>query len=259
MAITPDDFARFDIKKVVHWSDSGRDGAPLLTMPNIPHPLHGMAPRTILGNTTWTHMRKRCYFQADYKCQACGADLGTGKCHAHEVYDINYPAGESKFKRTVCLCPRCHVRGIHSGRMLTMFKKGDPLMSKEKLLDGVENLFRIIYEWNQAHPKEEPLRAYGTFIDYIKWPPISKEMLALVKKYDMKFYIEDYDLSARWDKWHLIIGDKSYHTKYKDADDWAKQMDEQNAKIIKERPQIFTGGIFDEIDKIIAESKQNNN
>ena len=254
--LTLEDYEKYDIKNVLAWTAPKENGAPLMTMPNIPHPLHGMAPRTILGPTTWDHMRKRCYYDAGYKCQACGRDLDKGECHAHEVYSINYYAGESKFVRTVCLCPLCHVYGIHSGRALTMFKKGDVRFTKNKILEGVENLFKQLYTWNKEHPNEPPLRAYVTLIDYAKWPPIAKEMDELIKKYDVKFYTEDYDYSASWKKWHLIIGHNSYPTKYENQADWEIQMTKKNKaeqKIIK---RLDTGGIFDEVDKIIKEDNE---
>ena len=219
-----EDLPVFDLKHVPCWVAPKENGAKILTMPNIPQPLHGLAPRTILGKPTWDHMRKACYYNANYTCQACGKQLGRGECHAHELYTYNYFSGDAKFERCVCLCELCHVRGIHSGRALTMYKKGNPLMPKHRLLEGAENLFRILHEYNLAHPDEEPLRAYATFIDYAKWPPLQKEMLELIKKYDVKFYQEDIKHMAKWDKWSLRMGNKSFPTPYANQDEWAEAM-----------------------------------
>lgn len=248
-----EDRKKYDIKTVFAWQDNGAGGARLLTMPNVPHPLHTLNPRNILGRTTWDHMRKKCYYSAGYKCEACGRTVdGDEKLHAHELYSINYYAGESRFMRTVCLCPTCHVLGIHSGRALTLAKKGSPLMPKERLLKGAENLFRLLHEYNVEHPKEPPLRAYITFIDYAKWPPIAKEMEELIEKYDVKFYMEDPECTARWEKWHLIVGNKTYQTPFKDQADWSAKMAAMNAEqnAVVERNDV--GGIFDEVDKILG-------
>ena len=247
----------YDVKTYDNWTDGGKDGAHLLTMPNIPHPLHLVNPRTIVGDSQWTRMRKYCYYDAGYKCQACGRACEKGQCHAHEVYDIDYMTGESRFVRTVCLCPLCHVAGIHSGRALTSFKKGDPLMPKSRLLAGAENLFKIIHEWNIAHPDEDPLRAYDTFLSYAETPAIAKEMSELIEKYDMKFYSSNKGKgTAKWKDWHLIFGNKRYDTPYEDVEDWQRVMDKKNAKYKKVIEEEHILPIYSEIDAIIAESKQ---
>ena len=220
-----DNLPDFDLKTVPCWVAPKEDGPKILTMPNIPQPLHGLAPRTILGKATWDHMRKACYYEANYTCQACGKQLGRGESHAHELYTYNYVTGQAKFERCVCLCELCHVRGIHSGRALTMFKKGNPLMPKQRILEGAENLFKLLHEYNVAHPDEPPLRAYATFIDYAKWPPLQKEMLELIKKYDVKFYQEDIKHMAKWSKWALRMGTGLFPTPYADQGAWAEAME----------------------------------
>lgn len=245
----------FDVKKVPCWVAPKEDGAKILTMPNIPTPLHGLAPRTILGKSTWDHMRKRCYFEAGYKCQACGkAPAKNETCHAHELYTYNYVTGTAKFERCVCLCPTCHVLGIHSGRALTMYKKGNPLMPKSRLLKGAENLFKVLHEYNVAHPNEEPLRAYGTFIDYARFEPLREEMLELIKKYDIKFYREDSDTMAHWNKWSLTLGTKSYPTPYANREEWEAAMainDKTNQNSVMEKKSA----IDLEVDKILGIDK----
>lgn len=220
----------YDVIRVPVWVAPKEDGAKILTMPNIPAPLHQLAPRTVMGDAAWNHMRKKCYFDAGYKCQACGKALGKGECDAHELYTINYVTGESKFERCVCLCHTCHRLGIHSGRALTMFKKGNPLMRKSMILSGAENLFKMLHEYNVAHPNEAPLRAYATFVDYAKWPPISNEMNELIRKYDVKFYEEDKRRVAEWGKWSLLYGKTRYRTPYKDQEEWAAAMEKNDRR-----------------------------
>ena len=140
-------------KKVAKWKAPPKNNVRVLGMPNIPHPLQGPGcqPRTIAGTKVWDAMRKKCYEDAGYECEVCGykhqflADL-----HAHELFDIDYEKGTSTFVRLICLCKKCHLYFIHSGRALTMYKHGDPLYSKEKLLDGVEHGFKLISEYNKT-------------------------------------------------------------------------------------------------------------
>lgn len=249
----------FDIKTVMAWTAPKENGAPIIAMPNVPAPLHAVAPRTVLGNSTWTHMRKKCYFDADYKSLISGIDLDGSttdlKCNAHELYSYDYVHGIAYFERPVCISPIEH-NFIHSGRMLTMYKKGNPLMPKSYLLKVVENGFKTIHDWNVAHPKSRPLRAYATLVDYARTPGISEEIRELIDEYDIKFYKEDDKIMAKWQDWRLKIGKLEYKTPYKDRKAWADAM-EQNDKTNHNAAldNVLTGGVFDEIDKIIDSIK----
>lgn len=100
-------YLQMDVKKVDKWIAPTENGAPLLCMPNIPKPLHSLAPRIIEGQARWNIMRTKCYMEANYTCQACGEYLGAGKCEAHELYSIDWGKQLSQFERCVCLCKEC--------------------------------------------------------------------------------------------------------------------------------------------------------
>lgn len=246
----------YDIKLVDKWLCPSRMDARVIAMPNIPRPLHCQNPRNILGRSTWDKMRKACYAKAEYKCEICGYEPEKGGCDAHELYDIDYKKGVAKFVGTVCLCRKCHRLGIHTGRCITLFKQGNPLMTKEALLDGAENVFKLIYEYNQRHNKE--IRAYSTFLDYLKCDELNEPMRKLINKYEIKFYEEDEKKMAKWAKWKLIIGDTEYHTPYKNEEEWEKAMEEESkkdtARIMHRNLQDkFSGGVYDELNKALSE------
>ena len=252
----------FNVKLVTKWEPpkEGEDMRALVSMPNIPKPTHGLAPRTLLGNKVWNSMRRTCYKQAEDTCEICGAhpeDLR--KRHAHEVYSIDWEKGEVRFVRAFCVCALDHLGCIHTGRAITLYKQGNPMYPKEFLLEGAEHAFKIIAEYNEDHP-EADLRAYATFLEYLKCDELYGPMTQLIGKYNVRFYMEDTKKMADWGDWKLIIGNQEYPTPYKDEHMWKEAMEKrseedtarQYQKFLEEK---FNGGVYSEIDDIIKETK----
>ena len=254
----------YDIKYITKWTPpEGDDLRPLIVMPNIPKPLHGPGcqPRTILGASTWNRMRNACYGIAGMKCEICGAKVGVDiekrHLHAHEVYDIDYAKGMSKFVRCVALCAECHLACIHTGRAITLYRRGSPLYPKEFILGGAKKAFETIYTYNLQHPGAD-LRAYVTYLDYLKVDELKEPMEELIKKYSIKFYAEDPKKTAKWGEWKLIIGTKEYPTPYKNEKEWKKAMEAQGEKdsariMQKNMEEKFSGGVYNEIENILKE------
>lgn len=249
----------YTCKLVEKWIAPESAGVPLLTMPNIPHPLHNQNPRNIFGPSTWDHMRNKCYYDADYTCEICGEKVATEynengtikhkyhddgtlakrNLHAHEIYDIDYNKGTARFIRAVSVCKNCHVNFIHSGRMFTMYKKGDPLTTKEVVLKGLERGFKQIKQWNDTHYGEEKLRVYFTVLEYVDDPEIGEEIKELIDKYEIEFYIPNGEMMPRgvpvWGDWKLIIGTKEYKTPFHSQKEWEEAMDKNNKEQFKSR------------------------
>lgn len=257
MSLSKTILSQYDVKVVDGWlPPKGDDIRPLIAMPNIPRPLHGVNPRTLLGATTWNHMRKFCYNQANDTCEICGfkpEDLR--KRHGHEVYEIDYTKGTAKFVRVFCVCSLCHLGCIHTGRALTLWKKGNPLCPTEFLLLGAEHAFKIISEYNHDHSGAD-LRAYSTFLDYLKHDELKKPMEELIEKYNVKFYTEVEDM-VEWKDWKLIIGDREYQTPYASESEWKATMEERENKdsarqLQKKMEENFSGEVYDEVKQIIG-------
>lgn len=222
---------KYDVKIVDGWipPKDGSDLRPLIAMPNIPRPLHGVNPRTLLGTSMWNSMRRRCYADANDTCEICGRKPEKlSQRHGHEVYKIDYANGTATFCRVYCLCSLCHLGCIHTGRALTLWKHDNPLCPTEFLLEGAEHAFKIIHEYNQTGPEVE-LRAYATFLDYLKHDELREPMEKLIDKYKIKFYKEVEDM-VEWNKWKLIIGDTEYPTPYASEKEWKDSMDEREQK-----------------------------
>ena len=65
----------------------------------------------------------------------------------------------------------------------TLYKQNNPLYPKEFLLEGAEKAFKTIAEYNKDYP-EADLRAYVTFLEYLKCDELKEPMEELIKKYN---------------------------------------------------------------------------
>lgn len=245
---------RYDVVKVNQWVCPTGTGVPLITMPNVPKPLHGLPPRVIMGKSTWDHVRKKCYYDAGYKCEICGDEPPKGQLHAHELYSYDYKNGTGKFERCIAICKKDHDF-IHSGRLITMLKNKNVLYPREYVLSVVEKGFKLIHDYNCLHRNEKPLRVYSTFLEYLKVPSIHDDMIRLFDKYDIRFY-QHPDKGADWSDWKLLIGKREYPTPYANIDEWKEAMEEkskQDTARMAENP--FSGGVFDLVEAIFNSQK----
>lgn len=232
-------------------------------MPNIPKPLHRVNPRIIMGEYAWTKARKKAYFDAKYRSEISGELCATpGSLHAHEVYDINYVTGTCVFRRICAITPLEHVYFIHSGRMLTLWKNKNPLYPTEKVLEGLENGFKLIYKWNKEHPRKPKLKVYETILEYLDYDELAEPVEKLIDKYEIEFWGEDRKRRCDWEDWKLVIvkedGTKEEHyTPYANQEEWEKAMVEANkADNVRKAENPFVGGAFDEVDKLLSESTE---
>jgi len=117
----------------------------ILLHPNIPKPLHGIAPRVVKGQAWWDVVRRQAYASTGFRCAACGVRKQDAKYHqwleAHELYEYDYEAGRLTLKEIVPLCHSCH-NYIHSGRMAMMLDSGE--MTEEMYLDILAHGDRLI-------------------------------------------------------------------------------------------------------------------
>ena len=174
----------------------------LLLHPNVPKPLHGMAPRTLMSGKEWDVTRRGCYKDAEYKCEACGIQAGwdvegnkfgwsdqyngTLKLHAHEDYDIDYEMKEVVLNKIVSVCATCH-NYIHSGRTQSLYEKG--ILDEQDMWEITTNGDSVLIDGGIS--------------------PSLKEV-------DKNTYEDE------WDDWRLLFRDKIHSSKFKDYDEWVK-------------------------------------
>ena len=239
---------KYNVEVRETWQAPSGSGVELITMPNVPRPLHGLPPRKIMGQANWDRMRKRCYYDAGYKCEVCGCEPPKGQLHAHELYTIDYMDGTSTFSRCIAICKQDHDF-IHSGRLVTLYKSGNPLYPKEYLLSVVEKGFKLIHDANKKYNAN--LKAYATFLEYLKVPSLCMEMEKLIKKYNIEFYAEPKHI-AKWADWRLVWRGKEYHTPYHNEAEWQEAMVEYGKTDTKRQAKDpFKGEAYDVINEIL--------
>lgn len=159
----------------------------LLGQPSIPKPLHGINPRTIMGDSAWRDLRIELISKTPY-CRACGHE--TISLDLHEDYNIDYQCATMKLKQYVPLCKRCHSF-IHSRLLSVRFsrKQIDKYELVDILLHGLyiakKNKIKV---FSVTHSLGKSLGLDTENIDY--WsPPV---------------------LSHNWADWKLIYDGKTY-------------------------------------------------
>lgn len=111
----------------------------LLLNANVPQPLYGVNPRTVLGQKWWDEERRRAYRSTGQRCAVCGVG---GRLEAHEVYEIDYLLGRMTYLEAVPLCRSCHMF-IHSGRLLALVEQSKlPEWKYKEVLSRGERILR---------------------------------------------------------------------------------------------------------------------
>lgn len=175
----------------------------ILMHPHIPKPLHGVNPRSIMGQEKWDTVRQGAYRSTDYHCIACGVAKSEAKKYqwleAHEYYKINYKKGEVKIIKIVPLCHYCH-NFIHSGRLAMII--GDE-KTEEEVIEILQHGFKIL--------AKNKLSCFPFTLEFAESLGVDT---CNVVKYDLLHG------EVEWSKWHLIYEGKKYYSKDKNIDEW---------------------------------------
>lgn len=233
------------------WHAPEGGGAPLLCMPNVPHPLHKLAPRTIMGDCAWNKYRKEVYAEHEDTCEVCGVVCGTKRGEpnmrqAHEVYEIDYLSRTATFVRACCLCASCH-RAIHSGRQLICYQNHEPWWTKEVMLETARHAFELVHNWNKLHA--EKLKMFSGIYTWLEEPSLHNELQTMINEYAIEFYtVPPTDTSEDWGKWKLIYNENEYWSPYQTNEEWAEAMGVKGG----DKNNLFDGDVFTELRKNIG-------
>lgn len=160
----------------------------VLLCSNTVKPMHGVAPRVVLGKDWWDREREAAYQSTDYHCVACGVHKRDAREHqwleGHEVYKTDYRRGRMVYVETVPLCHYCHCY-IHNGRLKALVKKGEVTAEKYNAVIDHGNCVLANARVTPPEPHGGPM--------------------------------------APWHKWRLVIDGAEYPPLYKDFDEWKEK------------------------------------
>ena len=197
--------------------------ACILLQPNIPKPMHGLNPRTILGKAWWDEHRRNAYQYFNERCWACGIPKHNAKYHqwleGHEAYRINYEQGRIEMVQIMALCHMCH-NFIHSGRMVMLLQKKKMEWNKYleilhhgffqlKLNDQPANWFALS-SYNTA--TKFGTNQLGSHYPRPKWHSKAIELFNDTLEPKLE--------TAPWEDWRMIIEGVEYEPIHKSFEDW---------------------------------------
>lgn len=184
----------------------------ILMQPNIPKPLHGLAPRTIKGEEWWHIARQKAYESTGFHCIACGTHKLNAKKYqwleAHENWNIDHMTGKCEVKSIVPLCHYCH-NFIHSGRLAMIINKEK---SRQEVIDILENGFCLLAKNN------------------LKVFPFTYEFAKNIgaKTFCVSTYSIRINHALEWKDYILILDGKEYTSKFDSYESWSNYYKEVN-------------------------------
>lgn len=189
----------------------------LLLHPNIPKPLHGLAPRTILGAKWWNKTKAQAKVKFDFHCWACGVHQQEAKSkqwlESHECYSINYNTGRSEYSGTVALCHFCH-NFIHDGRLLILYQKNQ--ISEGYYLRILAHGNNILRNWlgKDTSIIKHPFEPNEPFCEHEDWHKVPQKFNNLTWVINPRLPLAD------WNDYHLILEGIRYERKHQTFQDW---------------------------------------
>ena len=196
----------------------------ILLHPNIPKPLHGVNPRTLMGDRWWDTIRHQAYNQFNRRCHACG--LYHSRLDAHESYEINYTSGRIELQYVVALCRKCHLF-IHDGFVLSQYQAG--IFTLEFYKSLLKHGHDLLRPW---------LKCYSRDWNGVDWKELGVPTVPFQQKFP-KVKIEGFDPIpnpiAPWEDWHLVIGDRIEYSPFRNIQHWKEHYANLNRKTAQKK------------------------
>ena len=178
----------------------------ILSMPNIPKPLHGLNPRSIMGARWWNDERSKVYSSTNFTCAACGVHKIDAKKHkwleAHEIFDIDYKKQTATMVGIVPLCHFCHAF-IHSG--LTRIRARRKLICANDVRDIMSHGCEVL--------RRGKCDIFAGTHDLCRLVGVDTSGIAVSS---IK------DIGANWGGWRMIWNGVEYDARFKSMREWQR-------------------------------------
>jgi len=201
----------------------------ILTHPNIPKPLHGVNPRSIMGQAWWDRERKQVYLDQNNRCAACGVHKSRAEWHkwleAHEFYTFDWSRGQVTFSHLVGLCHSCH-QFIHSGRLLALVNVGE--LNRHRAVMILQHGFDVLANAQRKQDTAElgydpvvikSFKPYAMAIYAYHTLMGDSASSAGAEAHD-RGWIPKVSDKIEWADWTLVFDGRVYPAKHKSYEDW---------------------------------------
>lgn len=133
----------------------------------LPVPMHGTAPRVVLGDAWWTATKADAMAKTGRRCAACGAVAAS----CHERYDIDWLLGRMVYVETVPLCKPCHCY-CHLGYMRVQLDKGQiTQVEYDNVLKHGKALTKGMRK-QESENHNVPWGDWRLVVDGVEYPPV---------------------------------------------------------------------------------------
>lgn len=192
-------------RKKVFVEDGVRKEIYLLGLPNIPEPLHGVAPRVCMNRDWWQLTRQRALNLANNRCICCGTP-GV-PLEVHEEYITDYENRVLEYIRSVAICKKCHSF-IHSGRLSALYSKNEITLSAFLLV--LEHGLSLCGKYN-IQPFITAAEAYSSIPDFMKKPELEEVCKTAWSP-----------PAFEWSGWKMVVEGNEFKSKFETKEEWAK-------------------------------------
>lgn len=189
----------------------------ILCQPNLPLPLHGVNPRSILGQGWWRKAKADAASRMGGLCEACGSGpekeshKGRPWLEGHEIYKISYSSGRIVFYGVTPLCHYCH-NFVHSGRLGCIAGEEKTWGEVREIL---EHGFRIISSANSARGAKPPMKVFPGSIELALHENVRARTFGVVS------YVIP-ETTVKWEDWRMEISGNLYGPVHASRGAWSK-------------------------------------
>ena len=186
----------------------------ILQQPNVPKPLHSLAPRVIETAHWWNKQRDAMLERQDYTCKCCDTKVDhRSKLDLHEEYTINYEEGYSNVTGMIGLCKDCHAF-IHNGLLFKMAQEGT------RSFDNTDRIFRrgfALLRQEELEPNHAAGIHYIALLDYFG-KPVNQVLRDKANELTVKQ--NKSIIQQNWSAWHLRWNGNKYYSLFSSQRDW---------------------------------------